>query len=389
MYRGLLVLASAIVILVCLGGVYAWSAYVPPLRATYGYSSTQTQLVFGTTIAVFTLMMTWAGRLLPRWGPQRNALLSALLFLAGYALAAWSRGSFPLLWLGIGVLSGAGIGCGYVAALATPLHWFPNHKGLVTGCAAAGFGGGAIATAWCVDHLLAAGVTLPRVFELVGAGSAVVILVCALALHMPHRAAVVHPPPALALSCVLSQRLFWLLAAGMWSGTFAGLLVIGNLKSIGLEAGLSATQANLAISLFALGNAAGRITWGRLYDRYAYRTIPASLAFLCATLLLLSLLHTAGIVFALATFLIGFGFGACFVLYAAHVAARYGAAQFSAVYPLVFLAYGFAGITGPLVGGWLHDWLGTYWWAIIIAALIVAAGAFLSYTEPRHTEFSP
>jgi len=388
MYRGLLVLAGAFIILVCLGGVYAWSAYVPPLRAAYGYSSAQTQLVFGTTIAVFTLMMTWAGRLLPRWGPRRNALLSALLFLAGYALAAWSHGSFLLLWLSIGVVSGAGIGCGYVAALATPLHWFPNYKGLVTGCAAAGFGGGAVFTTWCIDHLLSLQFSVAHVFEIIGAGSAVLVFACALVLHMPVRPTHAPPPASLAPGTLLRQRLFWALATGMWCGTFAGLLVIGNLKSIGLEAGLSTAQASLAITLFALGNAAGRITWGRLYDRYGYRIIPVSLAFLCANLVLLSLLHTVGIVFALVTFLIGFGFGACFVVYAAHVAARYGTAQFSAVYPLVFLAYGIAGISGPLVGGWLHDWLGNYWWAIIIAAVIVAAGTAVCYSEPPLPEGS-
>lgn len=381
MGRKFVVLASAILILVCLGGVYAWSAFVPPLRDAYGFSSTETQLVFGTTIAVFTLAMTWAGRLQTRYGPRRNALVCALLFIIGYALAARAGGSF-VLWLGIGVVSGAAIGFGYVAALATPLQWFPHHKGVVTGCAAAGFGGGAIITAWCVDHLLAAGMALPRVFETIGTGSGLIVLVCALALQMPPRAAVVHPPPVLAVAHVLRQRLFWTLAAGMWAGTFAGLLVIGNLKSIGLEAGLSAAQANLAISLFAVGNAAGRITWGQLYDRRGYRIVPISLAFLCVSLLLLSVLHTAGMMFTVVTLLIGFGFGACFVVYAAHVAARYGTAQFSAVYPLVFIAYGIAGITGPLVGGWLHDALGNYWWAIVIAAVIVSAGAVVCRREP-------
>jgi len=37
--------------------------------------------------------------------------------------------------------------------------------------------------------------------------------------------------------------------------------------------------------------------------------------------------------------LAGFGFGACFVLYAAQVAARYGATQVNHVYPWVFLAH--------------------------------------------------
>ncbi|MCX7846718.1 MAG: MFS transporter [bacterium] len=380
--RGVLVLASAIIILLCLGGVYAWSAYVPALRDTYGYSSTQTQVVFGSTIAVFTLVMTWAGRVQTRYGPRQNALLAALLFVGGYGLAGMSGGKFWLLWLGIGVVSGAAIGCGYVAALATPLQWFPRHKGLVTGLAAAGFGGGAIVTTWVVEYMIRAQLGLGRVFEFKGMGYGIVIGVCALVLSTPGGSQIGGQVERGAVARVLGERLFWTLVAGMWSGTFAGLLVIGNLKSIGVGAGLGAGQANLAISLFAIGNAAGRIIWGRWYDTWGYRVIPVSLAFLSLSLVILRVLPTRGEIFVLTAFLIGFGFGACFVVYAAQVAACYGVTQFSKVYPLVFMAYGVAGITGPLMGGWLHDLCGDYRLAILIAAALVLGGAMVCRKEP-------
>jgi OFA family oxalate/formate antiporter-like MFS transporter len=82
------------------------------------------------------------------------------------------------------------------------------------------------------------------------------------------------------------------------------------------------------------------------------------------------------VTFVAAALLVGFGFGACFVLYAAQVAARYGVNDVGRVYPLLFLAYGMAGLTGPLLGGLLHDWTGSYLWPIAVSAAVAAAGAW-------------
>ena len=81
---------------------------------------------------------------------------------------------------------------------------------------------------------------------------------------------------------------------------------------------------------------------------------------------------------SLISVLIGFGFGACFVVYASQVASKYGADQVGSVYPLVFLAYGVAGISGPLLGGWLHDVTGSYAPAIGASIVVLAAGLVAS-----------
>lgn len=64
----------------------------------------------------------------------------------------------------------------------------------------------------------------------------------------------------------------------------------------------------------------------------------------------------------------------CFVLYAAQVALRYGADQVANVYPIVFLANGVAGITGPLLGGLIYDYTGSYVWALGLGILVLAVG---------------
>jgi OFA family oxalate/formate antiporter-like MFS transporter len=367
-----LVLASSLLIQVCLGGVYAWSVFVPWLVADHGLTTTQTQAVFGTTIAVFTVVMVYSGRIVERRGPRVLTTIAGVLFGAGYAVAALSGASFTGLMAGIGVLAGAGIGAGYVCPLTVSMKWFPNHKGLITGITVAGFGSGAVVLSIGAQRLWSTGLPVSQILLAVGLVYGAVIVLSGLMLAVPpasgeHRSRVKVLP-------IVRQPLFWSLVLGMFSGTFAGLLIIGNLKPLALAEGVSAPAATIAISALAFGNAAGRILWGWLYDRAGQPVIPISLLVLGATLAALALARTDG-AFILCAAAVGFGFGACFVVYAAHVAAQWGAVAVGAVYPLVFLAYGLSGIMGPLTGGWLFDTTSSYGPAIMVAAILTTASA--------------
>ena len=112
-------------------------------RHHYGYSGTQTQAIFATGIMVFSMVMIFAGRWQDRVGPRRVAMTGGLVLAAGYALAGLAGPSFSVVWLAIGVIGGAGIGLAYVCPVAACVKWFPDLRGLITGLAVAGFGGGA------------------------------------------------------------------------------------------------------------------------------------------------------------------------------------------------------------------------------------------------------
>lgn len=80
--------------------------------------------------------------------------------------------------------------------------------------------------------------------------------------------------------------------------------------------------------------------------------------------------------------LVGFGFGACFVLYAAHVAVVHGVEHVGRLYPFLFLSYGIAGMTGPFLGGLLHDWTDRYAASLALGAQVAALGAWLTWRPP-------
>jgi MFS family permease len=49
-----------------------------------------------------------------------------------------------LMWLGSGVIGGIGLGLGYISPVSTLVKWFPDRRGMATGMAIMGFGGGAM-----------------------------------------------------------------------------------------------------------------------------------------------------------------------------------------------------------------------------------------------------
>ncbi|MDX9979472.1 MAG: MFS transporter, partial [Lentisphaeria bacterium] len=179
------VLAAVVLIQGCLGGIYAWSTFVPALHGTWGLGMAQTQLLFGGLIGVFTLAMIPAGRLLRRVGPKPVAVFGGSLFAVGFLLAAASGGRFGILFVGISLLAGTGTGCCYVCALTSGAAWFPERKGLVTGLAVAGFGGGAVVLAFLGQWLLTRGMDVLRVLGVVGAMYGVVIVCAAWLLSLP------------------------------------------------------------------------------------------------------------------------------------------------------------------------------------------------------------
>lgn len=116
-----LILLSSVLIHTCIGGLYAWSEFVPSLSKGYALSTAQTQVVFGCLIAVFTLSMIVAGRLIGFFGPRAVAI--ALSLGLSVFLLESSSGAIGLSAL-IGMAFGA---CFVVYAAQVGLHYGANH----------------------------------------------------------------------------------------------------------------------------------------------------------------------------------------------------------------------------------------------------------------------
>ncbi len=373
--RKYFVTASSFLIMLCLGGFYGFSIFVPPLRQEYGFSAAQTQLILSLIILSFTIAFVVAGKLLVRLGPRLSCIISAVLFCSGYILASYSGGRLGWMVLGIGLLAGTATGFGYVAGLTTPVKWFPHKKGTITGIAVAGFGAGAILLSFLVDFLLSRNFTIPFIFRTLAIVYGAIIFLCALLLVTPPKVSN-KEVKLIGVGLMLKDKKFWLLFWLMFMGTFAGILVIGNLKPIGLFYGANDFYATLAISMLSIGNFTGRLFWGRVTD--AVGTKKAIMAAQLSLAVSVGLLifwggHHAGLM--ILAFLAGTGFGSNFVLFAAEVSDHYSIENLGGIYPFVHLSYGVSGILGPLAGGFFFDLGGTYLYSLALAAGFALLGS--------------
>lgn len=364
-----MVLFSVILIQVILGGVYAWSVFTPHLKAFSNLTEGQCGSIFGFTIAVFALSMIFGSRLLQKKGPILTCAVGALLFGCGYFLASLTKGNFLMLVLTISFLTGAGIGFCYLSTLSLGMRWFPDKKSLITGIAVAGFGSGAVVLSSTAKYFLNTGTDIMMFFRWMGIILGLALFVLSLFLSVPDDKMHVKIEENRGFS-EISERPFLLCFAGFFCGTFAGLMIVGNLAPIVIKSGFLQSSAIQAVSIFAVGNAVGRIVWGYLFDKIGYKVIPASLACFAVLIFSFAFVSQPWVMFVYA-FMLGFGFGANFVVYAAAISKYFGVDAFPRLYPICFLGYGFAGITGPGFGGYLADLAGSYTPALYFSSLLL------------------
>src|SRR5690349_11929874 len=145
---------AGVVMQLALGAIYAWSLFVAPLsKAHPAWTRTDITLTFSIALVALGFGAIWGGTLLEKRGPRWVGTLSGLLYGAGFIGA----GLLPTLWglyLSYGLMSGLGMGLGYIVPLATLIKWFPDKRGLITGLAVAGFGGGAVLTTLVAPGLI-------------------------------------------------------------------------------------------------------------------------------------------------------------------------------------------------------------------------------------------
>jgi OFA family oxalate/formate antiporter-like MFS transporter len=357
---------AAVTMMLALGSIYAWSIFVPRLVADYGFSTGQTQLIFGVFIAVFTVAMVFGRSLLATMGAKRLALLASGLYTVGFLSVPVFGIHFPVMLLGISVFAGVATGFGYLISITIPVEWYPQKKGLVTGLVSAGFGGGAIVESMVVQELFVAEVALPQVFLLIGLSKGVILAVASFFIDRPSLSDDLSP--LVPMNRLLRQSQFLKLFLGIFTGTFAGLLVIGNLKPIGEQFPIDETTLVLGITVFSVANFSGRLFWGWLNDFVSGNVlIPLSLLLMGISTLLIGLLHLSPLLYLAISFAVGFSFGANFVIYAKETAQIYGLNNLGKIYPFVFLGYGVSGFAGPFTGGVLRDISGNYQNPVFVA----------------------
>src|SRR5262245_13812268 len=139
---------GAVSVHICIGSVYAWSTFNRPIQALFPndpwwFSPPYT--TFTTALVLLGLSAAYAGPWVGRRGPRAAATAAALFFGIGLIIGGLGLvlQQSVLVFLGMGVIGGIGCGLGYISPVTTLVKWFPDRRGMATGMAIMGFGGGA------------------------------------------------------------------------------------------------------------------------------------------------------------------------------------------------------------------------------------------------------
>jgi len=387
----------------------------------FGFSISQTQLIFATGLFFFALFTIIAGRLSKKFGPRNIAIAGGAVLGAGYILASFVGTSFFGILATIGILGGMGIGLAYVVPIAVGVKWFPDKKGLISGLAVAGFGFGALlwiklcrgfefgpinlTPGW--GGFFGDGMTVSTVFLIYGIAFAATVIIGGLLMKNPPEGWSPkgwEPPEATSEKATGSVEFtskqmiktpqYWMLFFMFMVGAGAGLMVIGVIQLFGksalvdndIEAAKAATIASTAMALFySLANGFGRIAWGAISDKIGRRWAFISMFGLQGIMMILFyfvggnewLLYIGAAV-------IGFNFGGNFALFPSATADFFGNKSVGLNYGFVFFSYGIGGLIGPMLGGIMGD-MNLWIWAFIPAgiALFISAGLAFLLKSPK------
>src|ERR1700730_14514579 len=122
--RSIIALAG-VLMQMALGAVYAWSVFRIPLSQSYGWSVSQVTVAFELAILVLGFAAFAGGLWMRHTGPRPVAILAAVLYGFGTALAGMSH-NLTLLYLTYGVIGGAGLGLGYIVSIAIFVRWLSD-----------------------------------------------------------------------------------------------------------------------------------------------------------------------------------------------------------------------------------------------------------------------
>jgi MFS family permease len=419
-YNRWLVPPAALCIHLCIGMAYGFSVFWLPLSRAIGINAPKVcadMTIFQELVTtscdwrvaslgwMYTLFFVLLGASAALWGgwversgPRKAAFVSAICWCGGLVLGAIGVYTHQmwLLWLGSGVIGGIGLGLGYISPVSTLVKWFPDRRGMATGMAIMGFGGGAMIGAPLANMLLTyfktpTDVGVWQTFLTMGGIYFVFMMIGAFSYRLapPNWRPDGWTPPEKANAYITAHqvhlrdahktRQFWLIWGVLCLNVSAGIGVIGmaspmlqeifagkligfpdlsfNQLSVEQKTAIAAIAAGFT-GLLSLFNIAGRFFWASLSDHigrkntyYVFFLLGIALYAAAPTFAAMG----SKIFFVAAFAIILSMYGGGFATVPAYLADIFGTQFVGAIHGRLLTAWATAGIIGPVVVNYIRE----------------------------------
>jgi MFS family permease len=415
-----LVPPAALCIHLCIGMAYGFSVFWLPLSRAIGLTAPKACPDISLWTELFTTTCDWKvaslgwmytlffvvlgvsaalwGGWLERAGPRKAGFVAALCWCGGLLLGAIGIYLHQLwiMWLGSGVIGGVGLGLGYISPVSTLVQWFPDRRGMATGMAIMGFGGGAMIGAplanWLMDVFKSpTSVGVWETFLTMGIIYFVFMMIGAFRYRLPPTGWKPEgwTAPSEKKTMISEHHVhldnahktpqFWLIwwvlclnvsagigvigmASPMLQEIFAGKLI--GLPDVGFNALNAAQKAQIAgiaagfAGLLSLFNIGGRFVWASLSDYIGRKNTYYT--FFILGIVLYALAPTFAAMGSKLLFVLGFGiilsmYGGGFATVPAYLADMFGTQFVGAIHGRLLTAWSTAGIIGPVVVNYIRE----------------------------------
>ncbi len=388
-YNRWLIPPAALAVHLCIGQAYAFSVFNEPLTRVMGISQsapddwklTTLGWIYSLAIVFLGLSAAFGGKWLEKVGPRRTMFTAACCFGGGFILSAIGVHTHQiwLLYLGYGVIGGCGLGLGYVSPVSTLIKWFPDRRGMATGMAIMGFGGGAMIGAPLGVMLMKyfqteTSVGVMEAFVVMGVLYFISMVIGSLAIRIP-------PPdwkpegwtpPVEAKKMVTKRHVhidqalrtpqFYLLWAILCLNVTAGIGILGQASVMIQEMFKGAITPEAAagfVGLLSLFNMGGRFVWSSASD-YLGRQNTYFLFFALGTFLYSMLPTLSGegnvVLFIAASAVILSMYGGGFATIPAYLADIFGTKYVGGIHGRLLTAWATAGVLGPVLVNYIREY---------------------------------
>jgi MFS family permease len=364
-----LIPVAAVCVHICIGSVYAWSTFNRPIKALFPndpwwFSPPYT--TFTTALVLLGLSAAFGGPWVERRGPRAAATAAAMFFgigliIGGIGLAV--KQSF-LVFLGMGFIGGIGCGLGYICPVSTLVKWFPDRRGMATGMAIMGFGGGAFLAGYLNVYFM----------NILGVAKTVIALGATYFVIMIIGSRIIRRPPEgwkpagwtpkVSTGKMISDRSinrnqavqtvqFYLLWGILFINVTAGIGILAQASPMMQDIfQKTPLQAAAVVSLISIFNAGGRFFWASSSD-YIGRRNTYVVFFVVQVILFLLIPGFAGrgdwVMFEVALFIVFTMYGGGFATIPAFLADIFGPENVGAIHGALLTAWSAAAVAGPVI----------------------------------------
>ncbi|WP_119065704.1 OFA family MFS transporter [Rubrobacter indicoceani] len=384
-----LVPPAALAVHLCIGQAYAFSVFNEPMTRLIGisepgqgdWSLATLGWIFSIAIVFLGLSAAIFGSWVERSGPRKTMFTAACCFGGGFivsALGVWTH-QIWLVYLGYGVLGGIGLGLGYISPVGTLIRWFPDRRGMATGMAIMGFGGGALIGSPLAVGLMNfyqtdASVGVAPTFITMGILYFISMCLGAFVVRVPPEgwAPEGYTPPAEQSSMITRHSVhvrdahktpqFWFLWIILCFNVTAGIGVLGQAAVMIQETfGGTITAAAAAgfVGLLSLFNMVGRFVWSSTSDYIGRKATYFIFFGLGTALYALVPLFGSGLgsvfLFVLAFGIILSMYGGGFATIPSYLADIFGTKYVGAIHGRLLTAWAVAGVLGPVLVNYIRQ----------------------------------